>query len=99
MVQGFDPQAATAAYLATLTPAQHALAKAYTQGGHWVLLWATVIGILVSWIVIQTGVLVRIPPGVGARRPHPWLAVLAVVAADTLIEGVLMTPWDAYAHW
>jgi STE24 endopeptidase len=99
MVQGFDPQAATEAYLATLTPAQHALAKAYTQGEHWVLLWATLIGIVVSWIVIQTGILVRIRAGVEARRPHPWLVVLAVVTADSLIEGGLMTPWGAYAHW
>ena len=29
----FDPAAATAAYLSVLTPAQHAKAEAYTQGG------------------------------------------------------------------
>ncbi|HZZ69808.1 MAG TPA: M48 family metalloprotease [Phenylobacterium sp.] len=98
-MQGFDPAAATQAYLATLTPAQHALAKAYTQGGHWLLLWGTLAGILVSWIVIQSGVLVRVRHGVEAKRPHPWLAVLAVVAVDSLLEGLLTTPWDAYAHW
>ena len=71
MVQGFDPQAATQAYLATLTPAQHALAKAYTQGGRRSCLGSFLIGIVVSWIVIQTGILVRIRAGVEARRPHP----------------------------
>lgn len=31
-MQGFDPAAATAAYLAQLPPAAHARATAYTQG-------------------------------------------------------------------
>ncbi len=99
MAQGFDPAAATAAYLATLSPEAHAKATAYTQGGHWVLLWGTLIGILVSWIVIKTGVLVRVRGGVEAKRPRPWLAVLAVVVVDGIIEGVLSVPWDAYSNW
>jgi STE24 endopeptidase len=99
MAQGFDPVAATNAYLATLSPEAHAKATAYTQGGHWVLLWTAVVGVLVSWIVIKTGVLVRVRAGVEAKRPHPWLAVLAVVIVDSIIEGVLSIPWDAYARW
>ena len=99
MAQGFDPVAATNAYLATLSPEAHAKATAYTQGGHWVLLWGTLIGILVSWIVIKTGVLVRVRGGVEAKRPHPWLAVLAVVVVDGIIEGALSVPWDAYSNW
>src|SRR5262249_20171883 len=95
MAQGFDPAAATAAYLATLPPAAHAKAAAYTQGGHWLLLWGTLVGILVSWIVIRSGVLVRVRSRIGAA----WLAVIAVAVVDTLLESVLSIPWDAYAHW
>jgi STE24 endopeptidase len=72
MAQGFDPAAATAAYLATLSPEAHAKATAYTQGGHWVLLWGTLVSILVSWIVIRSGVLVRLRGGVEAKKPRPW---------------------------
>jgi len=99
MAQGFDPAAATAAYLATLPPEVHAKATAYTQGGHWVLLGAAVVGVLVSWIVIQTGVLVRVRAGVEREHPHPWLAVGAVVLVDSIFEGVLGLPWDVYARW
>ncbi|HEX2815405.1 MAG TPA: M48 family metalloprotease [Phenylobacterium sp.] len=99
MAQGFDPAAATAAYLATLSPEAHAKATAYTQGGHWVLLWGTLVSILVSWIVIQSGVLVRVRGGVEAKKPRPWLAVLAVVVVDGIIEGVLSIPWEAYSDW
>ena len=39
---------ATAAYLAQLPPEAHAKATAYTQGGHWLLLWGTVVSVLVA---------------------------------------------------
>jgi STE24 endopeptidase len=99
MAQGFDPVAATNAYLATLSPEAHAKATAYTQGGHWVLLWGTLVSILVSWIVIRSGVLVRVRGGLEKTRPRPWLAVLVVLAVDSIIEGVLSIPWDAYSRW
>lgn len=99
MAQGFDPAAATAAYLATLPPEVHAKATAYTQGGHWVLLWGTLVGVLVSWIVLRTGVLVRVRQGVEQKRPRPWLAVLCVVAVDVVLEGILSVPWEAYSNW
>jgi STE24 endopeptidase len=99
MAQGFDPVAATNAYLATLPPEAHAKATAYTQGGHWVLLWTAVVSVLVSWIVIKTGVLVRIRGGVEKARPRPWMAVAAVVVVDGILEGLLGIPWDAYARW
>ena len=83
MIQGFDPAAATAAYLATLPPEVHAKATAYTQGGHWLLLWGTLVGVLVSWIVIQQRDPGRVARGVEAKRPRPWLAVVAVVAVDS----------------
>lgn len=99
MAQGFDPAAATAAYLATLPPEAHAKATAYTQGGHWLLLWGTLVGILVSWIVIRSGILVRTRAGVERVKPRPWLAVAAVVVVDSIVEGVLYIPWDVYARW
>ena len=99
MAQGFDPAAATAAYLAALPPALHEKAKAYTQGGHWLILWGSIVAVLVAWIVLRSGLLVRTREGVERRRPRPWLAVFAVVILDGVLELVLSLPWDAYAHW
>ncbi len=42
----FDPKAATDAYLATLSPAAHLKAVHYTQGGHWLLLWGWIVGVV-----------------------------------------------------
>lgn len=99
MAGGFDPAAATAAYLAQLPPAVHEKAKAYTQGGHWLILWGAIVAIVVAWIVLRTGVLVRVREGVERKRRRPWLAVAAVIAVASVLETILGLPWDAYAGW
>ena len=99
MSLGFDAAAATAAYLATVSPAAHAKAQAYTQGGHWLLLWGAVVGMIVAWLVLRSGVLTRITARLGAKRPRPWLAALAVLVVYGLIEFVLTLPWNIYANW
>ena len=99
MAQGFDPAAATAAYLAVLTPEQHLKAQHYTQGGHWLLLWGTLVAIVIAWIVLRTGVLVKVREAVEKAGPKPWLVVIAVVVADAVFEFVLNLPWGVYAGW
>jgi STE24 endopeptidase len=99
MAQGFDPAAATAAYLAELPPEAHAKAQAYTQGGHWLLLWGAVVGVVVAWLILRTGLTVRVRSAVEAKRPRPWLAVAAVLAVYLVVEFVLSLPWAIYADW
>ena len=100
MAQGFDPAAATAAYLATLPPEVHARATAYTQGGHWVLLWGALVSVVVSWIVIKTGVLVRVRGGVEAKRARvrgwPWRWWSSSMRSSRACCSI---PWDAYSNW
>jgi STE24 endopeptidase len=44
----FDADAATAAYLATMTPAARARSDAYFEGGYWLMLWDFLFGILLA---------------------------------------------------
>lgn len=99
MAQQFDPAAATAAYLAQLPSEAHAKAQAYTQGGHWLLLWGALIAVAAAWLVLRSGVLVRVREAVEARRARPWLAAFAVLGADAVIEALLNLPWDIYEEW
>jgi STE24 endopeptidase len=99
MAAAFDPAAATAAYLATLTAAQHARAQAYTQGGHWLLLWGALVDVAVFLIILRSGLLVRARTATGWKRPRPWLAVAAVIAAASVLGFGLSLPWNIYAHW
>ncbi|MDP1738364.1 MAG: M48 family metallopeptidase [Caulobacter sp.] len=94
----FDAAAETARYLATLPPEAHAKATAYTQGGHWLLLWGTLVAILVSWIIIRTGVLARIRTSAGKGRIG-WLAVLAVLPIWFVMDSLLSLPWSVYSDW
>lgn len=94
-----DPAAETAKYLATLPPEVHAKATAYTQGGQWMLLWGALVAVAVAWLIIRSGVLVKIRAGVERRKPRPWLAVLAVVPVALIMESVLGLPWAAYGWW
>ena len=99
MAQGFDPAAATAAYLSALTPLEHAKAQAYTQGGHWLLLWGALVSVLVGWLILRSGILVRVRARVEAGGPRPALAVAAVVVVAGVVEFVLGLPWASYARW
>jgi STE24 endopeptidase len=99
MSQSFDPAAATAAYLATLSPAVHAKAQAYTQGGHWLLLWGFLISVLISFLIIKSGVLVRVRTGLERRKPRPVLASFVVGVIYILIDWALSLPWSVYSNW
>jgi len=95
----FDPAAATAAYLAQLSPEAHEKALHYTQGGHWLLLWGTLIGVLVSFIIIRTGILTGVRKWLESKKPRPWLTSLLVTLVYLTISWVLTLPWALYSEW
>jgi len=98
-MSAFDPAAATAAYMATLTPAQHASATAYTHGGEWLLLWGWLVSLVAYWIILRLGVLTRLRAKLQRSRPHPWRTAAACAAAFTVLDWLLELPWSIYAHW
>ncbi|GGL23117.1 M48 family metalloprotease [Caulobacter rhizosphaerae] len=95
----FDPAAATAAYLAQLPPEAHAKATAYTQGGHWLLLWGFVVSALVSVLIVRWGVLVVLRRRLERRKARPVLVSLVVGVVYLLVDSVLSLPWSIYADW
>ena len=95
----FDPQAATAAWLATLSPADTAKAVAYTQGGHWLILWGFIVSIVVAWIIIRTDVLGKVREGIEKRKAGPVLASFIVGLVYLVFSWVLTLPWAIYSEW
>lgn len=95
----FDPAAATAAYLAQLPPEAHVKAQHYTQGGHWLLLWGFIVSVLISWIVIRSGVLTKVAQGVERKKGRPFLVSVLVAAVFTAVSWVLGLPWAVYSNW
>ena len=93
----FNPDAATAAYLATLSPVQHERAIAYTQGGHWLLLWGMLVTIGAMVLIWRSGVLARVAGRISARRRN--LTVFLCAICFFVMEMVIELPWAIYANW
>ena len=95
----FDPAAATAAYLAELPREVHERATAYTQGGHWALLAGAIVSVFAAWLVLRSGVLVKLRGGIERTKPRPWLAVFVVLLVDAVLEALIALPWSIYDDW
>ena len=95
----FDPEAATAAYMASLPPEAHQKAIDYTQGGHWLLLWGWLIGVVAAVLIAKSGVLPRLTSRLQSQRPRRKLAAFLAVVVFTLIDFAIELPWTAYARW
>jgi STE24 endopeptidase len=92
--------AATAAYMATLSPSAHAIATAYTHGGHWILLWSWIVTVIAALLIFRAEFLSWIRNRLERKgRPHPnWVVLFSAVGflvADFLIE----LPWTVYSQW
>jgi STE24 endopeptidase len=95
----FDPAAATAEWLATLSPQETARAIAYTQGSHWLILWSFLVSALVAWIIVRTGLLVAIRSRIERRRRRPILASFVVALVYSAMSWALTLPWAIYQGW
>ena len=50
---GFDPVAATDAYLASVDAAARARSDAYFEGTYWLILWNALVGIVIAGALLQ----------------------------------------------
>ena len=93
----FDPNAATAAYIDSLGRTALEKAHAYTVGGHWLLLWGLVVGAVVTWLIVRSGILDKLDSRLGEPRRN--LRAFIVSAVFFLVSAVLSLPWTIYAGW
>lgn len=94
-----DPAAETARWLATLSPEDTAKAVAYTQGGHWLLLWGAVVSVAVAWIIVRSGILSGVRDRLEQRKPRPVLVSLTVGVIYLVLTSLLSLPWAIYEGW
>jgi STE24 endopeptidase len=95
----FDPAAATAAYLAQMSPAAQAKAVAYTQGGHWLLLWGWLVSLAAAWLILRSHLLSRVEARLEDKKPRPLLVSFLLAFIFLLLDFVLELPWSSYADW
>jgi len=55
----FDPDTATEAYLARLSPEEKTRSDRYFEGGYWLELWGLLYGLGMAWLLLGTGLSAR----------------------------------------
>ena len=94
---GFDVETATRAYLDTLQGAARAKSDAYFEGGYWLTLWATVVAILIDWLLLRFRVSHAFRT-LGERfSRRPWAVTWITALLYTIAGRVLTLPWTIYS--
>jgi len=92
----FDPEAATRAYLARLSPEERARSDAYFEGGYWIQLWGFLLGLGIAWLLLGTRLSARmrdLAARLTRRRPlQTWLYAVQYV----VVTAVLGFPLAVY---
>ncbi len=92
----FDPEAATAAYVAKLSPEARAKSDAYFEGGYWLLVWDLLAGLVVAWLFLGTGLSARMRDWVERVTRFRWLQTALYGLGYIVVTGVVTLPWSAY---
>lgn len=97
---GFDPEVATRAYLESLQGAARARSDAYFEGGYWLILWGTLIGILVHWLMLHFGWSASWRDWARRVSSRPWLQTMLYAVPFTIAGVLLALPWTVYTgYW
>ena len=92
----FDPEAATAAYMARLSPEARAKSDSYFEGGYWLLVWDFLVGLLLAWLFLGTGLSRSLRDRFERLTRFKWLQTALYAASYIAISTLVLLPWSAY---
>ena len=92
----FDADAATAAYLATMTPAARARSDAYYEGGYWLMLWDFLFGLLLAWALLGWRLSARMRDFAARLTRFRWAQTALYAIQYFILTTVVTLPWAAY---
>ena len=92
----FDADAATAAYLATMTPAARARSDAYFEGGYWLVLWDFLFGLLLAWALLAWRFSARMRDLAARLTRFRWAQNALYAIQYFILTTVVTLPWAAY---
>lgn len=96
---GFDAGIATQAYLDTLQGAARDSSDAYFEGGHWLILWGTLVAVLADWLILRF----RMSAGfrdLGERvSKRRWIVTWITAFLYTTVGWLMILPWTIYTEF
>jgi len=98
---GFDPEAATRAYLATIGPGQKARSDAYFEGGNWLILWDFLYGAAVSMVLLWTSSSARmrdLAERISAAKPLATWLYWAQYSIALFVLGFPLTVYEGFVR-
>jgi STE24 endopeptidase len=94
-----DPEAATRAYIARLSPEQKARSDAYFEGGYWLDLWSFLWSAGVFLLLLKTGFSARMRDRAERLTRFKAMQVTAYWVQFAVASAVLTFPLTAYASY
>lgn len=94
--KALDPVAATRAYMDRLSGEKRAKSDAYFEGKYWLLLWTLLYGLLVAWLLIASGVSVRVRSKIEGWTQRANIRVLLYALFYVLATTLLTLPLAWY---
>jgi STE24 endopeptidase len=92
----FDANAATAAYIAQLTPAARARSDAYFEGGYWLTLCDLVVSLLLAWALLASRLSARMRDFAARLTRLHWAQTALYAIQYLILTAVVTLPWGAY---
>lgn len=93
---GFDVETATRAYLDTLQGPARTKSDAYFEGGYWLILWGTLVGVLVDWIFLRFRIAHRLRAFAESRVRRAWLVTWMTALGYFALGSILTLPWTIF---
>jgi STE24 endopeptidase len=90
----FDVDRATGYYLAMLSPAARARSDAYFDGRIWLDVLGSLVTVVACWVILRSGVLVRLRDAMRRQGWRPWVVMAAVASLFIACLIVLELPWS-----
>jgi STE24 endopeptidase len=95
----FDPDKATAAYIAQLSTAARARSDAYFEGGYWLILWDCLVGLGVAWLLLGTRISARMRNLAERLTRFNWLQTAVYSILYIVLVTLLTLPWNIYENF
>ncbi len=96
---GFDAEAATQAYLSTLTGAALEQSNSYFEGGYWIILWSALLAILAELIILRSGLSARFRDWGERFTQKKWIHSMLYALPYSIAGLVLLAPWTIYTAY
>lgn len=91
-----DPEKATQAYLARVSPEFRARSDAYFEGQNWLILWKTLYGLAIAWLLLARGRWAKVSSLAQRLTSRRLISAMIVGAVYVAVTWLLSLPLTIY---